>query len=133
MIKLAIPDFRGRIAPRLDYAQDLLLLTIENGEVVEKRPMRFVSYSFAERMQLMKDQGVDVLICGGIDHQSMRLLRASGIELYSWVTGEVDDAIKMFLKGDLKPGTMLDSRGRRRARGHGAGGRRNRSAHPHSI
>jgi predicted Fe-Mo cluster-binding NifX family protein len=127
-MKLAIPVFGTRIAPRLDHAQYLLFLTVENGKVVGKQPKQTPSWTTAERLQLMKSQGIDVVICGGVDLQSQHLLRASGMELYFWITGEVDDAIASFLKGDLEAGKMLDKqagqrqheRDRHRRAGHSA-------------
>jgi predicted Fe-Mo cluster-binding NifX family protein len=115
MTRLAIPYFGSRVAPRLDGARSLLLLDIENDEVRSRQ------------------SGVEVIICGGIDQHSLRLLRSRGINIFSWITGEVDDAIRLFLAGNLKTGTMLDLRGRGRGAGRGAEGSDRPYMHQHEF
>jgi predicted Fe-Mo cluster-binding NifX family protein len=133
MIRLAIPYFGSRVAPRLDGARRLLLLSIEDGKVTSRESVETSSRTSAGKLRLMKRREVGVVICGGIDQQSLRLFRSSGMRIFSWITGEVDDAVRMFLRGDLKPGTMLDLRAGRHASRQGADEGTGRPAPPHSI
>ena len=44
---------------------------------------------------------MDVLICGGIQDRIEDIIRASGIQVHSWVSGNVEDLIVSFLRGEL--------------------------------
>jgi predicted Fe-Mo cluster-binding NifX family protein len=133
MTRLAIPYFGSRVAPRLDGARSLLLLDIENDEVRSRQSVEIKSRTSADTLRFMKEHGVEVIICGGIDQHSLRLLRSRGINIFSWITGEVDDAIRLFLAGNLKTGTMLDLRGRGRGAGRGAEGSDRPYMHQHEF
>ncbi len=49
----------------------------------------------------LKEQGVDVLICGGIGGGAQTALAEAGIKLYGGVTGSADKAVAAFLNGGL--------------------------------
>jgi predicted Fe-Mo cluster-binding NifX family protein len=50
---------------------------------------------------------VDTLICGGMQSFYEDLLRASGFEVISWVSGLVEELLQTYLDGDLVSGTEL--------------------------
>ena len=116
MVKIAVPLFDRRVAPRFDCAGDFLFAAVENGEIVECRKLPASGWNRRQRVKKLSELGVDILICGGIDKQSARLLVFYGIRMYTWVTGMAEDALRSFLKGDLESGTMVGSGGRPRGR-----------------
>ncbi len=57
------------------------------------------------------------MICGGMQDFYEDVLRTSGFEVISWVSGSVEDLLDMYLRGRLVPGTELpDEPGDRRPR-----------------
>lgn len=106
-MKLAIPLFGKRISPRFDCATELLLITIENKEALKREKLLWRGLHAYERITELIKMGVDMLICGAIDGFSHTLLAQKGIKVYSWVTGEAENAIELFLKGHLQPGMIL--------------------------
>jgi predicted Fe-Mo cluster-binding NifX family protein len=60
-----------------------------------------------DRVRLLRDQRVDTVICGGMQAFYEDLLKASGFEVISWVSGSVDDLLALYLRGELEPGTEL--------------------------
>jgi hypothetical protein len=56
------------------------------------------------------------LICGGIDRLSRQQIGLNRIEVYSWVTGEINDAVSCFLRNGLNSGTILGSNGKKEGR-----------------
>ena len=146
-MKIAIPLFDTRISPRFDHAQGFLLVEEENGEIIERKELPAVGLTPLTRVKKLSELGIDTLICGGIDRASAQQLSFNGVRIYSWVTGEVEDALRCFLSGGLEPGDMVGSgghrcgrwrfmggevhsvsgqRGRGKGRGQGAGHRRGR-------
>lgn len=115
-MKIAIPIFGTRVSPRFDYAREFLLSKAANGMVIEREELSSDGLTALARVRMILELGVDILICGGIDRISSQQLSFSDIRIYSWVTGESEDALNCFLRGELEPGIMLDSNGRRRGR-----------------
>lgn len=112
-MKIAIPIFGTRVSPRFDYAREFLLSKTANGMVIEREELPAEGLTALTRVRMLLELGVDTLICGGIDRISSQQLSFSGIRIYSWVTGEAEGALNCFLRGELEPGIMLDSNGRR--------------------
>ena len=50
---------------------------------------------------LLAEQGVNVLICGGIGGGAQTALTEAGIELYAGAQGNTDQAVESYLKGEL--------------------------------
>lgn len=69
-----------------------------------------------QRVEKLKEMEVNALICGGIDGYSSRLLACNRIQVIAWVAGEVEEAMKYYLRGDLRPGAALRPVCRRRYR-----------------
>ncbi|HIJ57899.1 MAG TPA: NifB/NifX family molybdenum-iron cluster-binding protein [Deltaproteobacteria bacterium] len=116
MVKIAIPLFDQRVSPRFDCAQDFLLASVENGDIVKRRELSASGWNCRERVKKLSELGVDTLICGGIDKLSERMLIAHRVRTYTWVTGMAEDALNSYLRGELESYTMVGSGGRLRGR-----------------
>ena len=115
-MRVAIPVFQSKISPRFDSTQDFVLLEIEKSKVMRRADLPTKGWPVSAKLKHMVDLGVDTLICGGIDLESMQQLNFSGIKVYSWITGEVDDVVACFLDRGLESGIILGARGRRKGR-----------------
>ena len=115
-MKVAIPVFQSKISPRFDSTQNFVLLDIEENEVKERKDLPTRGWTLAAKLRQMVALGVDTLICGGIDLESMQQLNFSGIKVYSWITGDVEDVVTCFLNRDLESGIILGARGRMKGR-----------------
>ena len=123
-MKLAIPVFRTRVSPRFDCAQSVLIVTIDEGKIADRKEIIVGQRHPLERVKTLVDYGVKVLICGGIDDFTAHQCNVSGIDLVPWVTGETETILSYYCKGKLQPGMMLCPGGGRRYRfGKGKGGR----------
>jgi predicted Fe-Mo cluster-binding NifX family protein len=110
---VAIPTFGPRVSPRFDYAPSLLLFNLEDGKVAGSQKFSLQAWDRLQRLQKLKDLGVQTLICGGIDGNSAQVLSDYRIRLIAWVAGEADEAIRCFLEGRLRSGIELCPRCRR--------------------
>lgn len=111
-MKIAIPVFRTKVSPRFDETQGFVLLETEHTGIVTREKLTTKGWPVMAKMKRLVDLGVDTLICGGIDRASWQYLSGNGINICSWVTGEVDDAVVCFLEKRLKPGIILGEQGR---------------------
>jgi predicted Fe-Mo cluster-binding NifX family protein len=100
-MKVAIPTFNSRVSPRFDFAAKVLIATIENGKVVDREHFALTNLNTIRRCSLLREQGVAVVICGGISNFSVRLLSENGIEVIPLVAGELEDVLEQFAVGHL--------------------------------
>ena len=100
-MKIAIATFATRVSPRFDCAQSVLVITIDEGEPPQRQQLAVGQWAPHERIDRLLELDVDTVICGGIDRWSVASLQSAGVTIYGWVTGEVEDALAAFLRGDL--------------------------------
>jgi predicted Fe-Mo cluster-binding NifX family protein len=112
-MRVAIPIFGPRVSPRFDCAPGLLLFSLEAGKVVGSEKFSLQAWDRLQRLQKLKDLGVQTLICGGIDGHSAQVLSDYRIRVIAWVAGEADEAMRCFLEGKLRSGVELCPRCRR--------------------
>lgn len=110
-MKIAIPVFQTKISPRFDQTQEFVLLEMENGTITTRETLTTKDWSVLDRMKHLVSLEVNTLICGGIDRASLQYLGFKGIKIYSWVTGEVEDAVSCFLSHRMRPGIILGEQG----------------------
>ncbi|MBI4881345.1 MAG: NifB/NifX family molybdenum-iron cluster-binding protein [Planctomycetes bacterium] len=102
--KVAIPRFGETVAPCFEYSATVAIFTIAKGVVTDQIDFTLQSQHALDRVRLLRDQGVDTLICGGVQDRVEDILRANGIRVISWVTGSVDELLSSFIRGRLTPG-----------------------------
>ena len=100
-LKIAIPRFQERVAPCFEYSATIAIFTVEDGRVIDQQDFSLQSRLTLDRVRLLRDQEVDVLICGGMQDSFEDLVKARGIEVISWVKGEVETILRRYLRGQL--------------------------------
>jgi predicted Fe-Mo cluster-binding NifX family protein len=115
-MKIAIPVFQTKISPRFDSTQGFILLQIEKNNVIKRENLPTKDWPSSAKIKQLVDLEVDTMICGGIDLESMQQLNFNGIKIYSWITGEIEDAVTRFLNQGLESGIILGPRGQRKGR-----------------
>jgi predicted Fe-Mo cluster-binding NifX family protein len=132
-VRLAITVWNGRIAPVFDVAGTLRLVELAENTVTQDQ---LVSLPFDRgifsRVVALTGLKTDVLVCGAVSRPVHRMLADSGIEVHSFVSGEVEEVLKAFLEGSFDEAVFFmpgcgGGRGRQGC-GRGAGiGRRGRN------
>ena len=134
-MKIAIALFGSRVSPRFDCAPRFRIVETDDGEIRDTKEIDTDKCDVIDRIKKLAESGVDTLICGGIDGFSVSQLDYHGIKIYSWITGQADDALNCLLKGQLESGFMMAPGGRcggrwrlgcNPRRGRGRGERRSR-------
>lgn len=106
-MRVAIPVFGARVSPRFDCAPSLLLFTVENGKVLDRGEVLLTHWDVGQRLERLRELDIQALICGAIDGHSAQVLKAHQIQVTAWVAGEAEEAMKSFIRGDLKSGLFL--------------------------
>ena len=101
-MKVAIPRFEEQVAPCYEYSATIAIFTVEEHAVVNQVDFRLESRDVFDRLRLLRDQQVDVLICGGVQNVFEDMLKANGIHVISWVSGPVEMLLDRYLRGELE-------------------------------
>ena len=101
MTILAIPNFGKRISPRIDYAENLNLITVENQKIITKESIKILVQSYLERINLIRINP-DIVICDGISDLALNKLLEKNIKVIPWIHGTVDEVVQDFLDNKLE-------------------------------
>jgi len=124
--KIALPLFGERIAPRLDTAQRLRFVTVRDGIVEDTEDVTVVGVHPLKLAHWLRDEGVGVLICCGIDRMTSRMFHDSGIRLIPRIGADADLAVRAYIDGTIETLSVIPTDGPGRGRRY-RGGRCGRS------
>lgn len=94
--------------------------TDEWGDIVAAEVKSTNGQGHGALAQILSDNGVDVLICGGIGQGAQEALAANGIEIYAGNAGAADSVLLAFLAGKIKKQTVQCDH-HRHGEGHACG------------
>lgn len=121
-MRIAVPCWGDRISPVFDVAQNLLLIDVDGEAETGRQSLSIAGMSPPAKLDLLKNNSVNIILCGAISNSYHQLLELSGIQVYPWNSGNVDEIIEAALQDRLldarhrMPGCRR-RRGRRRGRG----------------
>jgi predicted Fe-Mo cluster-binding NifX family protein len=112
-MKIAIPIFENRISPRFDFSPEMWVIEVKKGKVVGQEKFSTANLNLPQRLEQITSNGVNKVICGGIDGLSRDQLGSRGIDVVQDVTGDADIVFDLFMRGKLRSGFCCERRGRR--------------------
>ncbi len=115
-MKIGIPRYRERIAPRFGFTEDVLILELDGNQVVGREVIRLDGYFPHQIPALLHQKGVDVVITGGINTVFQEMFRALDMQVFWGLIGTPEDGLKAYL-GGVPADFRGACRGRRLRRG----------------
>ncbi len=94
-MKLAIPIWEGRVSNVFDFAHRAVVVELSIAEELGRSEVA-LSGPGPARIVKLSQLGIDTLICGAISRVSASWAWASGIRLFPYVTGGIDEVIEAF-------------------------------------
>jgi len=128
-MKIGIAIFRGMVAPRIDFSEQLLVYEIKEGSFALKNTINLILGNHFEILSLLKEEGINYVICGGGPRGFLRNIYFNGIEILNGGFLSPDKAMELFLNNQLTPlypflGFGVDKRRGRFGKRHGRKGRK---------
>ena len=107
-MKIAIPEFNGRVSPVLDFSRRLLVVEIKPDGRSEKSPLDWSETPLPERARRLKNLRIDALLCGGVSCELASEIAREGIRVFPWISGDIPEVINAFLADRLPdPGMTM--------------------------
>lgn len=124
MKKIAVTYENGQIFQHFGHTERFKVYEVAEGQVVSAAILSSNGVGHGALAGLLRESGVDTLICGGIGGGARTALAQAGIELYPGASGNADEAVDALLKGNLAydPDTMCNHHhegGEHSCHGHG--------------
>ena len=100
-MKIAVTYENGNVYQHFGHTAAFKVYEAENGKVISSQVVDTNGSGHGALALLLAQQGVDVLICGGIGGGARFALMDAGIAIYGGVTGDADEAVELFLSNAL--------------------------------
>lgn len=100
-MKIAVTYDNGNIFQHFGKTESFKVYEVEDNKVVSSEVIGSNGTGHGALAGLLAEQGISVLICGGIGGGAQSALAEAGIELCSGAQGDADAAVEAYLKGEL--------------------------------
>ncbi|MCB2212315.1 hypothetical protein KQI52_09415 [bacterium] len=100
-MKVAIPQWMGRVSPVLDVANRLVICErTERGDIIREDILLTDNDPYT-RAETLRALGITEVICGTLSRGLQRALQAAGIEIYPHVRGDIEQVVDACLNGSI--------------------------------
>jgi predicted Fe-Mo cluster-binding NifX family protein len=114
--KVLITLYGNDVAPRFDLTTEVLIASVtEEGAVGEEKTMVLPQSSAEKLCHLVLTDGIQTVICGGIEQEFYEYLTWKKVVVVDSVIGSLERVLQRFGEGRLKAGDILLSSGAERA------------------
>ena len=116
---LAIPVFRARVAPVLDWCSKIIIIPEEGADAAAGRQIDVMKENVFRQMQTLREQGIKTLICGALSPEMLNYGESIGLRIIHGIAGDIDEVLQAYREQKLdQPKYWLPGcRGQRRYKG----------------
>ena len=101
-MKIAVTYDNGNIFQHFGRTEYFKIYEIEDGQVLSSEVVSSNGSGHGALAGVLAGYGVDFLICGGMGGGAKAALSDAGIEVCTGITGDADEAVERYLKGELE-------------------------------
>ena len=118
MKRIAVTYENGEVFQHFGHTEEFKVYEVEDGKIIKSEIIGSNGSGHGALAGLLGEHSVDVLICGGIGGGAQAALQERGIELCAGASGNTDEAVEAYLRGELvNTGANCDHHGE----GHSCG------------
>ena len=100
-MKIAVAYDNGTIFQHFGKTEHFKIYEVEDKNVISSQVIGSNGAGHGALAGLLAEQAVDVLICGGIGGGAVAALTEAGVQLCAGASGDADQAVEAYLKGEL--------------------------------
>jgi predicted Fe-Mo cluster-binding NifX family protein len=98
--KIAVTIWGPRVSPVFDSARLLLIAELVDGGIAGMSSLEFDPGRPTQLVQLLRDRGIGVIICGAVSDGPADMLEAGGIKVIPFITGNVGKVLETYIRGN---------------------------------
>lgn len=116
-MKIALTSWGNIISPVFDAARSLTVIEIKDKQVIRRYVEPLTPGMFCKLGKLLDGLKIDVLICGAISEIPANIIEQRGIQLMSFIGGNIENIVETYVKGKpIVPVFSMPGCGRRQRR-----------------
>ena len=101
-MKIAVTYDNGNVFQHFGKTENFKVYEVEDNKVVSSEVIASNGTGHGALAGLLAEQGINVLICGGIGEGAQTALTEAGIEMVAGAQGNTDVVVEAYLKGELE-------------------------------
>lgn len=101
-MKIAVTYDNGYIFQHFGKTESFKIFDVEDGAIVSSEIVNSDGTGHSALAGFLAENGVDVVICGGIGGGAQAALAEAGIQVCAGIEGDVNEAAKSYVKGTLE-------------------------------
>ena len=123
-MKIAVTYENGNIFQHFGHTAQFKIYEVEGGKILSSQILDTNGSGHGALASLLDQQGIKVLICGGLGGCARTALHNAGIAVYGGVSGDADEAVELFLSNALNydPNARCSHHDHHHGEGHSCGG-----------
>lgn len=99
-ITVAVTVWENRVSPVFDAAQTLLIAEINDNGIGNTHYRRFQPEYVYQLIEMLGEERVDAMVCGAVSQEPAELLEAAGIELISFISGDIGQVLERMVHAE---------------------------------
>ena len=100
-MKIAVTYENGQVFQHFGRTEAFKIYTVVDGAVVSSEIFSSNGTGHEALAGLLAENGIDVIICGGMGAGAQEALQEAGIDIFAGAEGDADAAVASYLKGEL--------------------------------
>lgn len=102
-MKIALPSEGGNVNPHFGKSREFTIVELQDGQIVDRKTISATNlqHNHEGLAGLMTSEKVDVVIVGGIGAMALQALEQSGLRVIYGASGNIDDVVGAFARGEL--------------------------------
>ena len=100
-MKIAVTYDNGEVFQHFGRTEQFKVYEVENQKVISSAVIGSNGTGHGALAGLLAEEGIEVLICGGIGGGAQTALAEAGIELIAGAQGDTDEVVEAYLRGEL--------------------------------
>lgn len=102
MIKVAVASEKEMVAEHFGHCANFNIYETEDGRITTSASVANPGHRPGFLPNFLSDQGVNVIISGGMGSCAIEIFNEKGIEVITGASGKASDAAEAYLRGTLK-------------------------------
>ena len=98
---LAIPVFRSRVAPVLDWCSMLVVFPRGSPSAAAGREISVMRENLFSVVRTLQEQGIQTLICGALSPEMLIYCEGIGLRIIHGVAGEIEEVLRAYREEKL--------------------------------
>lgn len=98
---LAIPVFRARVAPVLDWCSKILIIPEGATDAASCRQINVPGENIFGLMRMLREEGIKTLICGALSPEMLNYGESMGVRIVHGIAGDIEEVLQAYREQKL--------------------------------